>query len=88
MRTDFNPIQQSSPLVNPRSPQTWQNGRLKRIWDRFVQYCLGYSEPQITLKRDRSGEHYWSVYDPTTHQSLTFWSANEVRIWLEERYRR
>ncbi|WP_088890703.1 hypothetical protein [Leptolyngbya ohadii] len=88
MKTDFNPIRQSFPSVSSPSPQVWQNGRFKRAWDRLMQYCLGNPEPRITLKRDRSGEHYWVVYDPTMNQSLTFWSAPEVRIWLEERYRR
>jgi hypothetical protein len=96
MKADFNQTrraasqisQELSPFVTPQPTHPWQDGRWKRIWDRFVQYCLGNPEPRITLKRDRSGEHYWVVYDPISNQSTAFWSANEVRIWLEERYRR
>lgn len=87
MKTDFNPIRQSSSPARSRSPQVWHDGRFKRAWDRFMQYCVGNPEPQIRLKRDRTGEHYWLVYDPTVNRSLMFWTANEVRIWLEERYR-
>ncbi|MBD1867415.1 hypothetical protein H6F95_08910 [Cyanobacteria bacterium FACHB-471] len=48
----------------------------------------GNEEPQISQKRDRSGEVFWRVYDPTTGESARFNSELEVRFWLEQRYYR
>lgn len=45
-------------------------------------------EPQIKQKRDRSGEIFWRVYDPTTGESARFNSELEVRFWLDQRYYR
>ncbi|MBE9156972.1 hypothetical protein IQ265_09045 [Nodosilinea sp. LEGE 06152] len=33
------------------------------------------------------GNKTWQIYDPTTHQKATFYSEDDVRIWLENRYR-
>ncbi|MGB3615922.1 MAG: hypothetical protein WBA10_19155 [Elainellaceae cyanobacterium] len=44
-------------------------------------------EPKITVTRDRAGQSQWVVYDPTNSYTNTFASENEVRIWLENRYR-
>lgn len=44
------------------------------------------NEPQIEQKRDRYGNLFWQVYDPTTHQSHSFGSDGDVRIWIEKRY--
>ncbi|MFQ4138196.1 hypothetical protein PGN35_017945 [Nodosilinea sp. PGN35] len=45
-------------------------------------------EPQITLRRDRSGEQHWTIYDPASDRYSTFRTPDEVLIWLEERHRR
>ena len=34
-----------------------------------------------------SGHKTWQVYDPATHQKATFHSEDDVRVWLENRYR-
>ncbi|PSN12895.1 hypothetical protein C7293_18185 [filamentous cyanobacterium CCT1] len=34
-----------------------------------------------------NGSKTWQVYDPATHQKATFYSENDVRVWLENRYR-
>lgn len=44
-------------------------------------------EPQISQRRDRAGQLQWRVYDPMSGQSSQFSSENDVRIWLENRYR-
>ncbi|HEY9700778.1 MAG TPA: hypothetical protein V6D10_26225 [Trichocoleus sp.] len=61
---------------------------LQRILGHIVRFLSGSSEPQIQFKRDRLGNHFWRVYDPTTNQSTSFSSETEVRIWLEQRYSR
>lgn len=59
---------------------------LKKIFAEVVRFLSDSSEPRIQFKRDRLGNHFWRVYDPSTNQSATFSSEAEVRIWLEQRY--
>lgn len=42
-------------------------------------------EPQIKQKCDRHGNKYWQVYDLYSHQSYTFGSEQDVRVWIENR---
>jgi hypothetical protein len=43
-------------------------------------------EPKI--REIGSGDQkIWQVYDPATYQKATFYSEDDVRIWLENRYR-
>jgi hypothetical protein len=59
-------------------------------WQMFVQALLdklaGHSEPKIYHRRDRQGNSYLQVYDPRSGKTQSFNTANEVRIWLEQRY--
>jgi Sec7-like guanine-nucleotide exchange factor len=61
-----------------------------RIWNRFwkaVSHLLiQTSEPSVTQKSDRSGHHYFQVYDPMTRKYGEFSSEQEIRAWLEQRY--
>ena len=63
---------------------TFANNQLQYLWRYFNQRL----EPKIWQKRDRYGNFYWVVYDPTTGHSSYFSSEQEVRIWLEQRYYR
>jgi hypothetical protein len=59
-------------------------------FDRLLDFLLNTfgqtSEPKIRRKRDRDGNEYFRVYDPSTGMSSTFTSEQEVRIWLDRRY--
>jgi len=44
------------------------------------------SEPRIWQSRDRNGSVAWHLYDPLTNQHARFYSEQEIRIWLEQRY--
>lgn len=44
------------------------------------------NELQVEQKRDRHGNSFWQVYDPTNKKSYTFGSDREVRSWIEKRY--
>ncbi|MBD2066745.1 hypothetical protein H6F93_04260 [Leptolyngbya sp. FACHB-671] len=59
---------------------------LGQILSSILSILAGNEEPQISQKRDRSGEVFWRVYDPTTGESARFNSELEVRFWLEQRY--
>ncbi len=52
----------------------------------ITQWLRHRDEPKITQCRDRKGNLYYQVYDPTTHRSASFGSESEVRWWLEQRY--
>lgn len=70
----------------------WKAVNLSFIARFLEQYFLApmshLDEPKIWEKRDRSGNVFYKVYDPITGISNQFSSDLEVRIWLEERYRR
>jgi hypothetical protein len=59
-------------------------------WQMFVQTLLdrmtGSGEPKIYHRRDRQGNSYLEVHDPLSGKTQSFSTANEVRIWLEQRY--
>ena len=56
--------------------------------DRYVvKPLLAGSEPKISVKRDRQGRLFWQVWDPVTKVSATFYSQQDVMVWIEERYR-
>jgi hypothetical protein len=57
-----------------------------RCWESLTQLFTRNTEPYIWQKRDRHGNLFWQLYDPSTNRSATFSSEDEVRIWLEERY--
>lgn len=77
---------QSSPLQ-----KIWQDFVQKVLrdflWQNFVNVMLRDAEPKVWQKRDRKGNFFFQVYDPRTGQVARFSSENEVRAWIEERYR-
>ncbi|HEY9661724.1 MAG TPA: hypothetical protein V6C65_24980 [Allocoleopsis sp.] len=56
------------------------------LWNRLIAPFMDRSEPKITQKRDRWGNVYYQVYDPTSGFSSAFQTEEEVRIWLDRRY--
>jgi len=59
---------------------------LSQLGKQLIQSIAGNHEVQVWQMSDRAGTSYWRVYDPSTRTSTSFSSANEVRIWLEQRY--
>jgi hypothetical protein len=58
------------------------------LWENFINAMLRDAEPKVWQKRDRKGNLFFQVYDPRTGQVARLSSENEVRAWIEERYRR
>jgi hypothetical protein len=52
----------------------------------FTAFFAQGHQPKIR-ETVSGGNKTWQVYDPTTHQQATFYSENDVRRWLENRYR-
>lgn len=63
------------------------NSLTKKILNFGQNLLLEKSEPQIEQKRDRYGNPYWQVYDYTKKKFYEFASEQEVRVWIENRYR-
>ncbi|PSB24546.1 hypothetical protein [Stenomitos frigidus] len=51
----------------------------------FNPYLLARPEPEVRRTLDRTGQAWWTVYDPSTGQTAYLESEAEVQIWLEER---
>lgn len=59
---------------------------LEQLWNSILDSLTRSQEPRIYQKYGRSGNLYFEVYDPIAHQTSTFNSEQEVRIWLDQRY--
>jgi hypothetical protein len=63
--------------------------KLRSIWSQVFHSLLNLfrpiNEPVIEEIRDRNGVAKWQVYDPASDQKMTFYSREEVCIWLEQR---
>jgi hypothetical protein len=72
------------------SARSWQKSvkrpSLKGFWESLISRFVFGSEPRIDRMRDRNGNLYFHVYDPTTRQSRVFDSEHELRVWLDKRY--
>lgn len=69
--------------LNSTEKITWFN----RVLNHLMHVLLRSDEPKIEYHTDRSGGSWWRVYDPITRQSTHYSSENEIRIWLDKRYR-
>lgn len=72
--------------VKPAKPNSIKLPDLEQLWNFVLEILTRSPEPKIYEKHDRNGKLYFQVYDPITHQSSTFNTEQEVRIWLDQRY--
>lgn len=59
---------------------------IKNVLSRMQNTMAEPPEPQVKLRRDRSGAEIWQVFDPMTEQTLYFDSEEAVRVWFDRRY--
>lgn len=75
-------------LVTPKSSLS---DRVRAAFSRLGEFILSLAtsnqDPKITITRDRSGQAQWNIYDPTSGYSNSFLSEDDVRVWLDNRYR-
>jgi hypothetical protein len=57
-----------------------------RLTQAILRFLVGSSEPKIWQTQRRDQTLIWHVYDPQTQRSEEFFSEEELRIWLEQRY--
>lgn len=89
-RLELISAQSSEPLLYP--PQHLSQRPLlahvaQKVWRSLSAFATGNHEPQIHRRRDRQGNTYFWVYDPTSQQSQILDTEQAVRAWLEQRYR-
>lgn len=58
-------------------------GWLSRLRQRFSDWYAHRLEPRIIPITDRSGNTWWQVYNPRTHQQKWLSSPDEVMRWLD-----
>jgi hypothetical protein len=66
-------------------PSNWLT-TVRKLLSRLLERISERLEPQVSLRRDRSGAIVWQVYDPMTEQNSYFDSEDAVRVWLDQRY--
>ena len=75
-----------SDLNNPKTIFKAIALALEAVLSHFWDIAPSSSEPRVWQERDQSGQLYWRVYDPTHDRSISFYSEQEIRRWLEKRY--
>ena len=66
--------------------QVWQKlWRLLNQPIKFEPYMRTHLEPEIRQTLDRTGQAWWTVYDPLTGKTAYLASEADVQIWLQER---
>ncbi|WP_017298017.1 hypothetical protein [Nodosilinea nodulosa] len=58
-------------------------GRFSKLRQKISAWYAHRLEPRITPITDRSGNTWWQVYDPRTHQQKWLASQDEVMLWLD-----
>jgi hypothetical protein len=56
------------------------------IWQAIVAHLECTSEPRVWQTQDQVGQDKWNAYDPASRQTLRQVSAQDLRVWLEERH--
>lgn len=62
------------------------NTKLHDLWQMAIAQLSLSSEPRVWQTQDHLGRTVWSGYDPATGQSVRQITAQEMQVWLEERY--
>ncbi|WP_035986151.1 hypothetical protein [Leptolyngbya sp. KIOST-1] len=58
---------------------------LKQLGDRAMRFFTGQNELRI-WQRTRNGQPLWFAHDPVTNRTRSFYSEQDVRTWLDQRY--
>jgi hypothetical protein len=78
-------ISVSKPEIRPK----WTiNLSWSKLWNFLMTALAQKHELKVTQKKDASGNKWWRVDDPITHQKSEFASETEVMLWLEKRFYR
>lgn len=59
----------------------------RTLCETAIKALTDSGEPVIHKRRDRHGNDFYAVYDPKSDQHFTCSSEEELRWWIEQRYR-
>jgi hypothetical protein len=79
--------QRLEPIVSAKPNQRFFWSRLEKFWKVLLQQFVKPPELQVWQKRDRWGNIWWNAYDPLTGRSIRHIAEEQMRIWIEQRYR-
>ncbi len=68
-----------------RSKPTLQM-RLENIWY-LIKSLTALPELRVWHTYDNEGNSWWSAHDPKTGRSIRQISEEQMRVWIEQRYR-
>lgn len=86
-------LEQELELIPETAKEINANQRLflswfSNIWHLLTDAFIYKSKIQVLQCCDRDGNLCWYVYDPITHQFAWLESEDEIRVWIEQLYRR
>ncbi|WP_017299680.1 hypothetical protein [Nodosilinea nodulosa] len=58
---------------------------IKQLGDKTMRFFTGQNELRI-WQRSRNGQPLWFAHDPVTNRTRSFYSEQDVRTWLDQRY--
>jgi hypothetical protein len=82
-------------LIIPEQPDTrgyqtsWKNWwwNLMQRWQNLFQPMTHSSELTVWCAQDKFGTMRWSAHDRVTGRSIDGVSEEQIRVWIEQRYR-
>ncbi|MBD2460606.1 hypothetical protein H6G89_06070 [Oscillatoria sp. FACHB-1407] len=87
MKAVYSHSGQSSALLSDSTANTL-NHTIAGWFRRVAQWLAPQlPAPRIYQHMDRSGQIYWSGFNPNTGLSIRWVSEAEIRVWLEQQYR-
>lgn len=61
---------------------------LNKVWQFLITLFTKEPELQVRQQSDRSGNTWWTAYDPVTGHTGSFGCPQELLAWIERRYNR
>lgn len=72
-------------LVQPVQRPSGLGRALSNVGDRLLNFFTGTEELRI-WQSTRNGHQVWFAHDPVTNRTRSFYSEQDVRHWLDNRY--
>lgn len=72
-------------LVQPTQSPSGLGRVLNTLGDRLLNFFTGTEELRI-WQSTRNGHQVWFAHDPITNRTRSFYSEQDVRHWLDNRY--
>jgi hypothetical protein len=77
-------LQPSAGRKMPILSKEWS--RLQQVSRHYIKSLNASQGLQVWQTCDRRGNSWWSAYDPATRRSISNFSEDHIRSWVEHRY--